>query len=443
MINLFERFDSKTQVLYKSLQLAGHQNYTIVIHDDGFLPDNITSPYQFFANNPTSANDKSMFFNGIEIPKYWEIEGNNDEAWIKDMGEIRGKIVYQKQYKSRIVNRVEWLDKNGKVRFIDYYTKNGIKFSQTVLDENGKAILKKYMNREGKEVIYENYITKDIVLEWQDKTYFFDSEVAFILFYLQALNIEMNQFVINSLSTPFAVLYNMNISGNDVLFWQEQSGGSIPGNMKLIFNADMARQFKIIVPEHAEHQTLTNSMQAFEKTCVFKSGYLYDYVKRNDYTQNALIMTNSDQLEHIESIVAAVPYVSFHIAALTDMSSKLLNLSQYNNVKLFPTVDEDTIQALYEKCDVYLDINEGKEIVDALRKALDYDMLIMGYESIAHNRTVTAIENLFTKEDEAQALIQALHKIYKRRKVFNQRLQFQKEHINEVSVQLFNHKLKV
>ncbi|RIN29059.1 accessory Sec system glycosylation chaperone GtfB, partial [Staphylococcus succinus] len=165
MINLFERFDSKTQVLYKSLQLAGHQNYTIVIHDDGFLPDNITSPYQFFANNPTSANDKSMFFNGIEIPKYWEIEGNNDEAWIKDMGEIRGKIVYQKQYKSRIVNRVEWLDKNGKVRFIDYYTKNGIKFSQTVLDENGKAILKKYMNREGKEVIYENYITKDIVLE--------------------------------------------------------------------------------------------------------------------------------------------------------------------------------------------------------------------------------------------------------------------------------------
>ena len=50
MINLFEKYDEASQKLQQSLQLAGFQHQTIVMDDDGFLPDGFISPYQFFAN---------------------------------------------------------------------------------------------------------------------------------------------------------------------------------------------------------------------------------------------------------------------------------------------------------------------------------------------------------------------------------------------------------
>ena len=47
------------------------------------LPDDVTSPYQFFAQNPINPSDKPLFFNEVEVPTYWEITGTND------MGEIK------------------------------------------------------------------------------------------------------------------------------------------------------------------------------------------------------------------------------------------------------------------------------------------------------------------------------------------------------------------
>ena len=116
------------------------------------------------------------------------------------------------------------------------------------------------MDCAGKDVIYENYVTKDIVLDWKGKSYFFDSEVAFIMFYLQALNLETQSFVINSLATSFAVLYNLSTPGNDMLFWQEESHGNIPGNMQLILNHELQRNIIIHIPEQDEYQTITQQL---------------------------------------------------------------------------------------------------------------------------------------------------------------------------------------
>lgn len=59
------------------------------------------------------------------------------------------------------------------------------------------------MNREGKEVIYENFVTKDFVVDYQGKSYFFASKREFIKFYLQEIHIDLDQVIFNSLSTPF------------------------------------------------------------------------------------------------------------------------------------------------------------------------------------------------------------------------------------------------
>ena len=66
MINLFENYNQETQELHQSLKRAGYNHFTIVINDDGFLPDDVTSPYRFFTAYQIYEDDTPAFFNDIQ-----------------------------------------------------------------------------------------------------------------------------------------------------------------------------------------------------------------------------------------------------------------------------------------------------------------------------------------------------------------------------------------
>ncbi|MGJ5712467.1 accessory Sec system glycosylation chaperone GtfB [Staphylococcus auricularis] len=438
MINLFEQFDAQTQILYSTLKEAGHEDKTIVLEDDGFLPDEVSSPYRFFADYRIPNRQRPIYFNEVEIPRFWEITGSNDHAQILDMSEKRANILYRPHFKSRVVSEVEWLDKAGRLRFVDHYTKQGILYAQTVYDLSGKAILKKYMDQQGKEVLYENYVTQDIVLDWQGKSYFFDSKVAFITFYIEAMGIDNEQFTINSLATSFAVLYNMDDPGHDVLYWQESCEGNTPGNMELIFEGGVPREFDVIVPEQAEYEVIKQHTDSSAHKKLHRGGYVYHYHKQNNYNKEILTMTNSDQIAYLEETVKACPDYTFHIGAVTEMSPKLLRLGQYNNVRLFPAIDLDTAAQLFKRCDIYLDINHGGEILNAVEEAYLHDMLIISYEATAHNRVKTAPELLFPLEDQPDRLIKVLYEIGHDQAQFKDYLSLQKDHANAVTRRKFN-----
>lgn len=439
MINLFEHYDSKTEQLHQTLKLAGHHNDTIVIHDDGFLPDTVLSPYQFFADYKVENEDaKAKFFNDVEVPPYWEIKGNHDHALILDMGVTRGKIFYKQNYENRIVHHVEWFDQHGVVRFIDYYTKHGIKFAQMTLDAQGAPILKKYMNQQRQEVFYENYKTQTIVLDWKGKTYLFESQVAFLIFYLKQIEVDLTEIIINSLATPFTVTYNLDAPGRDLLFWQEDSNGEIPGNMQLIFNARTKRETRVVIPDKEEFNSIYSQLHENSQSLVASAGYIYQYKKENKHQNHALIMTNSDQISNLASLVKANKNINFYIGAITEMSSKLLDLGQYHNVELFPAIDKETIERLYGLCDLYLDINEGNEIENAVKKAFDYDLLILAYADIIHNQAVIAEQHRFDKTNDSESLKLYMQQIYQQASIFKNALKVQHAHANEITVEAFN-----
>lgn len=73
MINLFESFDIRTQRLYKTFENAKMNVQTIVIEEDGFLPSNVITPYQFFANNDDHAS-KPLFFNQVSLPRFGKLK---------------------------------------------------------------------------------------------------------------------------------------------------------------------------------------------------------------------------------------------------------------------------------------------------------------------------------------------------------------------------------
>ena len=55
MIQLFDYYNQETQDLHDSLLAAGYDCPTIVIEANGFLPDNMISPYTYFLGDGCGA----------------------------------------------------------------------------------------------------------------------------------------------------------------------------------------------------------------------------------------------------------------------------------------------------------------------------------------------------------------------------------------------------
>ena len=124
-------------------------------------------------------------------------------------------------------------------------------------------------------------------------------------------------------------------------------------------------------------------------------GFIYPFEKENACQPQALICTNSDRLEHCEELVKALPQMHFHIAALTEMSPKLMGVGSFNNVSLYPGVKISILDQLFEQCSYYFDINHESEIVSAVRRAFLHNHLIFAFRETMHNGDYVEKEQIF------------------------------------------------
>ena len=115
----------------------------------------------------------------------------------------------------------------------------------------------------------------------------------------------------------------------------------------------------------------------------------------------------------------------FHVAAITEMSSRLMAVGAIENVFLYPNVKTQVLDHLFEKCDIYLDINSEGEIVDAVHRAFLNNQLIIAFEETMHNAYYTAPTNTFP-EKEYRELAEALNTALRMPQIIDQALQMQK-----------------
>ncbi|RPF56700.1 accessory Sec system glycosylation chaperone GtfB [Abyssicoccus albus] len=428
MINLFETFDANTKKIYQSMKRSGINHPTVVIEDDGFLPEGVLSPYQFFTEFKTNTKDKPLYFNEVNKPLYWEIDGNNHEAQIKDMGNVKAHIKYKKNYKHRIVQSIEWLDQNGQVRAIEFYNQFGVHYKTKVFGGSNESILTTYFNRDHQPIIYENHVTNDYIIKYKGKEHFFSDKTQYIIFYLKNAFERLDSFVINSLSFPFIAVYQLGVKGKDYLIWQENTESQVPGNMLAMLSSD-TRNFDIIVPDSDEYMNLTSLLPHEDR--IHHGGYVYQYLKEPMHNHHILIVTNSDQLHDIDTIAKALPNHYIHIAAITEMSSKLLSKGEYDNIRLYPSIKRSTLVELYKICSIYLDIHYGSEVLDSVKGAFDYNMLIIGFEHTAHNKIYTE-KQFLAAENDTEYLIELILNTKESEKFYHMMAR-QKKHGNEIS----------
>lgn len=355
----------------------------------------------------------------------------------------RGRIFYAEPKNKRLVRVVDWLDEKGVVRSSDHYNRYGALYARTIFNAKGQKVNKTWFSPEGQEIIMENYVTGDIILNEGEEIHFFRSRTELVLHFLVAAQISQSRLFFNSLSTPFFVSQAIKTGEKrDVLFWQEPVRDEIPGNMQMILNGQVTRTTQIKVQMRASYDRLIEL--GADPEIVKPLGFIYDFEKENSQKHEILICTNSDRIEHLRELVEALPEMKFHIAALTEMSSKLLSMGDYENVKLYPGAKMALLEELFDECDYYLDINHESEIVSAVRKAFLHNHLIFAFGETLHNADYVAKENIYEAADYQQ-LVNELKRAAEDANVLNEKLKLQqmramaetKERYEELSFSCF------
>lgn len=423
---LLDNYGEDSGMLRQSFRSAGFTGPVIVIEDDGFYPEDVLSVYQYFCgefHKSSKVPGKARYFNQINVPDYWEISGTNSDGKVHDLHRERGRIFYAEPKHKRLVRVVDWLDEKGTVRSSDHYNRYGALYARTFFNKEGKRFCRAYFDVEGRETILENFVTHDIILNRSGRVYVFKSKVDLILKLLEELGAMESRIFFNSLSTPLFVSERMP-SGRqeDILFWQEGVRNDIPGNMQMILNRQARRVRSIYVQKKDSYQKLAELSAS--NAMLRPLGFIYPYERDNTFQNKALICTNSDRIERCEDLIKALPQMHFHIAAITEMSSKLMSLSQYQNVTLYPGARTRLIDELFDTCDYYLDINHEAEIVSAVKQAFLHDQLIIGFRQTLHNKEFIAQEHVF---DSCEAMIAFLNNIMGHEEMIKGQIDLQKK----------------
>lgn len=442
ILNLFDIYDARTQDLHRSLKISGFDHQTLVIEEDGFLPEDVRSI--FFAHlvdKEEKLEYKPVFFNEIKVPDFWEITGSQNGGEVFSMGVKKANIIFAEPKNKRFVKEVEWLDTKGRVRAIDRYNQYGWRYSQTVFTGDNKRFSTTYYNQENTEVIVENHLTQDMIVNTKNnKVNIYRNRTEFILAYLRDKQLDQANLWINSLSTPLFVSLGLDKPGEDFLFWQETFSGEVPGNLSFILNQADNRIKKVIVQNEESYQEIRQILPEEQQEKLYSLGIIYPHITSGKQAKNIFILTNSDQVEHLGSFVKGLPDVTFHIAALTEMSAKL-NAFSSQQVKLYPNAKIAKIKELLKSCDIYLDINRGAEVLNVIRVAFEYSMLIMGFEETLHQKHYLLKENIYPLNN-VEGFIHRIEHMYSNPAVLKHELVEQQKGANAATIEDYQALLK-
>lgn len=409
MIYLFDTYHQGSWDLHYSLLRSGYHHPVIVLNDDGFLPHDVTSPYRFFTQYD-QMEGQPLYFNQVQTPDFWEIRGDNSQAAVYNYATKRAQIHYAHPSHHRFVKAVDWYDEGGRLVVTDRYNDKGVRFAQTSYDRQGQATQTSYYGLNGQEVLVENHGTGDLILNYQNHIHFFKTKHEWIAFYFEVAGFELDRILYNSLGLSFLTSFYLNKDGQDMLFWQEPIQDSIPGNMLLLLNKQSRRPAKVVVQDRVTYERLVDLASPEQREQIVYVGFLYPFKETRPMKAEALILTNSDQIEQLESLIVGLPNLHFHIGAITEMSSRLMAVGNHANVTLYPNISMDMVRELYQKTSIYLDINHGGEILSAVRTAFEHRLLIFAFAETAHAKAYLAKENCLASS-QVEVLIAKIRRL--------------------------------
>lgn len=381
MINLFQTYNKDAWDIHYTQLRQGKDYPTIVIEDDGFLPSDVTSIYHFLGYNTCDYNP--LHLNDLTLPIAYEVEREGVDFFIMSNDMVVGKVILQGEPIERIVKEVWWLDSKGYPYKKDYYNQYGYCFKTETYVKDLGLVSTSYYSVSGEVLLDENHLVGSIL--YKNRLYL--NKLSLYNKCLAELGYSKEPITFNHLGTPLEIILSSLESGHELIFQEEVFVNSIPDNLQyVIHNSD---KISISVTNRSTYSILENMCKVqFMMLLVPSKSDLGSF-------KDVLITTQTDQLTSIEDFVEQLPELEFHIAAPTQMSSKLFDLNKYSNVHLYPNISNNNLDDLFNQCGVFLDIAMSPTVFDANRRALENSLLRVGLIGVSTGKYISDA-NLFS-----------------------------------------------
>jgi hypothetical protein len=375
--------------LRKLLDKLGQPYRVFITNLETDLDQETESLATFFTQtDPASKIGEPLFFNDLSVPELWECWTLGITTYLFDGEERRANIVLREDLLSRTVDRVEWFGQKEEIASIDVYNRYGWRSKQSLLTDAGQPYLDIYLNRQQEEVLL-HYISQGIFLHQPPKG----------RDHLYANKEELQKAVLKQvLPEDEAILL---IDQSLLAFVKE-----IPKERLALCTSTGADLEGI--KEQVEQILVLEDAHLGEKKEGYTSLSGFVDVDQEKFQPEALVMTASQEIEGLADLVHDFPQVTFHIAALTAMGPKLTDLDPCPNVRLYPGISMENYEELLATCSLYLDCNQGEEVMNSSIRALENGQILLGLQSTVHHEVYKELTTITSSVEEMKARLGAL-----------------------------------
>ena len=139
----------------------------------------------------------------------------------------------------------------------------------------------------------------------------------------------------------------------------------------------------------------------------FKRSSLNYFKRSNQSQKQAMIVTWSANVEHLEYLISSLPDWHFHLAVPVYCIESLTKLSSYPNMTLYQSILHQRIDWLLDDSSVYLDINRGDEVLDVVSRAKERGKKIFAFEDTRKKAEDSIYDGIFSI-DKPEDLVAAM-----------------------------------
>ena len=389
--------------LRKLLDKLGQPYRVFITNLETDLDQETESLATFFTQtDPASKIGEPLFFNDLSVPELWECWTLGITTYLFDGEERRANIVLREDLLSRTVDRVEWFGQKEEIASIDFYNRYGWRSQQSLLNEGAQPYLEIYLNRQQEEVLL-HFVLQGTFLHQTSKG--------------------RDQFYANKEELQRAVLKQV-LPEKEAILLMNQS--------LLAFVKELPKERLALctstgadlegIKERVEQILVLEAAHLHEKKEGYTSLSGFVDVDQEKFQPEALVMTASQEVEGLADLVHDFPQVTFHIAALTAMGPKLTDLDPCPNVRLYPGISMENYEELLATCSLYLDCNQGEEVMNSSIRALENGLVLFGLKSTVHQE---AYKELSTITDTVEEMKQQLEILLQHPEAFKEMLREQ------------------
>lgn len=130
----------------------------------------------------------------------------------------------------------------------------------------------------------------------------------------------------------------------------------------------------------------------------FQRSSLNFFDRSNQSKKQAMLVTWSADVKHLEYLLQHLPDWHFHVAAPVYCNKDLTKLSVYSNMTLYQSILHQRIDWLLDDSAVYLDINMGGEVLDVVTRAKERDKKILAFDITRKSMDDGLYEGIFSIE---------------------------------------------